>query len=881
MNEIEKDTSDKQQEYVINDPDDCITIVYTSGSSGFPKGAMISENVFRMTYPIRSVSSNVEHVKFCYRPLAWITERKSAIAAFLDGGCTGFSTGKITQLMKELTLVAPTSFSAPPTFWNNIYSEFNTTLSLTTTTDEETLLEYFSKLIPKRCRVLSIGGAMTSPLVVNFMRRCFQHCKVVEAYGTTECGRIAFNYKFLETVIDYRLEQVTEMGYTPHDKPFPRGELVIKTTQMFSGYVNNPEETKLALTEDGFFRTGDIVELRCNDDGTSNIHVIDRKKNFFKLAQGQFVSPEFLEGIYIQSLFIEQIYIYGDGLKNCVQAVVVPNKEHIENCFAKDIIEQICSNNPDRRLYDAIMTDLHTIAIKESLRKHEIPSKIIIDFEPFTTENGLLTVSMKPCRRKLAAYYADRLKDNNSIDNQLKIIVERALGKQMPFNEDDQFFLVTGGDSLTGLRLSHMIRNDLGVSIPLNVLYESNMTLQRLVNIIKDPLQMSCSSESIKSRLLHDSELELNITNKKQKNINYSPSMIFITGTTGFVGAFLLAEMLKVYPSTCKFACLVRCQPFINPFDRIRESMMFFQLWNENFREQIIALRGDLAKGHFGFDDVTYENLASKIDMIVHCGAIVNFVLPYSTQYSINVHGTLEVIRFAAHSAAYIPIAYISTLSVLPPGIRHETPIDHIHPDHLKNGYAQSKWVAEKLIAKASRFGLPIVIYRLGSIGPSTETGACNPHDVNTLFVSTIMKLRHCPLTMINMKLNQLPVNFAAQNIIHLNRIATDTCGNIYHIVNENGGISFEDVLQGIRNCDIPIDTISDNEWRAKLMSESKQNDLLDLIGELFLHNSFKPENTITVQKDSNEASQLNSLSLDNDYIRKWLIFILGSIISS
>ena len=176
------------------------------------------------------------------------------------------------------------------------------------------------------------------------------------------------------------------------------------------------------------------------------------------------------------------------------------------------------------------MNDLYAIAAKESLRKHEIPSKLIIDFRMFTPENGLLTLSMKLCRHKLAAYYADRLKDNKLIDDQLRSIIERVTGQQLSINEDDHFLMTMGGDSLTGLRLSHMIRNDLGVSIPLNFLFEPNMTLRRLANFVKDPSQTSYSSNSNLSRLLNDAELELNITVGKSRDVNVSPTMIFITG---------------------------------------------------------------------------------------------------------------------------------------------------------------------------------------------------------------------------------------------------------------------------------------------------------------------------------------------------------------
>ncbi|CAF4378989.1 unnamed protein product, partial [Adineta steineri] len=193
-------------------------------------------------------------------------------------------------------------------------------------------------------------------------------------------------------------------------------------------------------------------------------------------------------------------------------------------------------------------------------------------------------------------------------------------------------------------RLSHTIRNDLGVSIPFNLLFQPNMTLQRLADFIKNPSQIIDSSESIVPRLLKDAELELNITIEQCRNITNTPTMVFLTGATGYVGGFLLARMLKVYPTDCKFVCLVRCKPLMDPIDRIRQNMLFLQIWNEDFRKRIVALRGDLAENHFGLDNQAYEDLAKKTNIIFHCGAIVNFILPYNLLYNANVCGTREVI---------------------------------------------------------------------------------------------------------------------------------------------------------------------------------------------------------------------------------------------
>lgn len=410
MGDIERYGSTNQHSYVSTKLEDCLTILYTSGSSGFPKGAIISHDAFRGSFPQRCPSSSLDYIHFSYRPLAWAADRDAIIATFLHGGRIGFSTGNPSRLMEELALVRPTDFPAAPALWNKIYVEFNTSLALLTVDSspetkldqEQRLLQQFSALIPNRCKIITTGGALVCPTVLNFMKRCFTHCSVNESYGITECGSVAYNH-ILDSTIQYRLESVPHMDYTIDDKPHTRGELLTKTPQMFSGYINDPDETRAAITEDGFFRTGDIVELHTNQQGQLDIRVIDRKKNFFKLSQGQFVSPEFLQNIYIQSPFVEQIYIHGDLLADAVSAVIVPNQQYAQAHAHQHHLPPLDLNHPHPRLRDAILQDFRSLAHKESLRHHEIPSHIVIDFHPFTPENGLLTSSMKPCRHKPAA----------------------------------------------------------------------------------------------------------------------------------------------------------------------------------------------------------------------------------------------------------------------------------------------------------------------------------------------------------------------------------------------------------------------------------------------------------------------------------------------
>ena len=121
-----------------------------------------------------------------------------------------------------------------------------------------------------------------------------------------------------------KLVDVPEMGYLTTDSP-PRGEICVRTVAMVDGYYKNDAETMEKFV-DGYFRTGDIGVMESPD----RVRIIDRKKNIFKLAQGEFVSPERLENLYISaSPLIEQVYIYGNSLQTNIVAVVVPHPDSL------------------------------------------------------------------------------------------------------------------------------------------------------------------------------------------------------------------------------------------------------------------------------------------------------------------------------------------------------------------------------------------------------------------------------------------------------------------------------------------------------------------------------------------------------------------------
>ncbi|CAF3919649.1 unnamed protein product [Rotaria sp. Silwood2] len=297
MKDIEKDGSTNQYDCVKTQPADCFTILYTSGSSGFPKGTMVSENAFRAAFPQRFPlsSSAADYIYFSYRPLAWAADRDAIIITFLHGGRTGFFTGDPSRLMEEIAIVRPSDFAAAPSFWNKIYTEFKTSLALITAhcpseiiaDEEQRLLQQFSKLIPNRCKLITVGGAMVSPVLLNFMKRCFKHCSVIESYGITECGSVTYN-NLAEDTLQYRLESVPEMGYSLEDKPFPRGELLTKTAQIMTVESEHSkfecENVKGIYHIDSYQSVNRLILQIRNDvcsDMISPIHPIERSARHF------------------------------------------------------------------------------------------------------------------------------------------------------------------------------------------------------------------------------------------------------------------------------------------------------------------------------------------------------------------------------------------------------------------------------------------------------------------------------------------------------------------------------------------------------------------------------------------------------------------------
>jgi thioester reductase-like protein len=322
------------------------------------------------------------------------------------------------------------------------------------------------------------------------------------------------------------------------------------------------------------------------------------------------------------------------------------------------------------------------------------------------------------------------------------------------------------------------------------------------------------------------------------------PKSILLTGATGFLGSYLLNELLQ--KTQANIYCLVRCKNFQMGKERIQSSLNHYLLWQDKFSSRIIPVVGDLSKPLFNLSREQFAELSDRIDVIYHNGAWVNSFYPYSTLKPTNVLATEEVIRLASHSKTK-PVHFISTIGVFfSPDHFSDNPIkeriketDTPKSENLKGGYKQSKWVAEQLIVMAKARGLPACIYRPGRIMGDSKTGIINNlKDLLCLVLKSCVTIRKFPA--VETKIDIVPIDYVSQAIVHLSQ-QKQSLDRTFHLLNPQP-ISWRNLIDEIQTLGYDLEGTSYDKWLSDLKdyAKSKNDKELYSIARLFFGPSIK-----------------------------------------
>ena len=314
--------------------------------------------------------------------------------------------------------------------------------------------------------------------------------------------------------------------------------------------------------------------------------------------------------------------------------------------------------------------------------------------------------------------------------------VARVLEFASPDDVDTSLALQDLGlDSLTAVLMRNQLGDITGLALPAKIAFDhpnlkalSSYLLERVVETgltvseegedadVSDAptAAQSTATDEEPATLTNDGTLNADISFGNLDSIKAKPEAVFLTGGTGFVGAFILNRLLRKNVAT---HCLVRAGSPEHGAERLRDALATYDLWEDGFEDLIHPVCGDLGKTLFGLGREAFEQLADSVDSICHAGAIVDWLMPMGNYLDTNVGGTHEALQLAALGHGK-PVHFVSTYATLPKYLGY-----HVPEDYLDHGYLTTKYMAEKLVSAAQWRGAQAAIYRLPFIGACSETG--------------------------------------------------------------------------------------------------------------------------------------------------------------
>ncbi|MFZ0905403.1 MAG: carboxylic acid reductase, partial [Mycobacterium sp.] len=800
-------------------------LVYTSGSTGAPKGAMYPQsNVGKLW---RRSSSNwfgpsAASITLNFMPMSHGMGRVILYGTLGNGGTAYFAAkSDLSTLLEDLELVQPTELNFVPRIWETLFGEFQREVDrrLSDPTDPaaraavetEVLVEQRQYLLGGRCIFAMTGSAPTSPELKAWAESLLE-INLTDGYGSTEAGMVSFDGEVQSPpVIDYKLVDVPDLGYFSTDRPHPRGELLVKTENMFPGYYKRPEVTAGVFDADGYYRTGDVVA----EVAPGRLEYVDRRNNVLKLAQGEFVTVAKLEAVFGNCPLVRQIYVYGNSAQPYLLAVVVPTEEAL-------------ASNDIETLKPLIADSLQSVAKEAGLQSYEVPRDFIIETTPFTLEDGLLTGIGKLAWPKLKQHYGDRLEQvyaelaegqanelselrRSGADAPVLQTVSRAaaamLGTATTDLAPDAHFTDLGGDSLSALTFGNLLHEIFGIDVPVGVIVSPANDLQAIAYYIQGERQGTKrpSFASVHGRdatEVHASDLTLDKF-IDAPTLAAAPTLprpsaevrtVLLTGATGFLGRYLALEWLERMDLVDgKVIALVRAKTDEDARTRLDKTFgvgspegdpKLLEHYQQLAADHLEVIAGDKGEANLGLDQQTWQRLADTVDLIVDPAALVNHVLPYSELFRPNALGTAELIRIALTSKQK-PYTYVSTIGVgdqiEPAKFVEDADIRVISPtrkinDSYANGYGNSKWAGEVLLREAhDLFGLPVAVFRCDMIlADTTYAGQLNVPDIFTRMILSLVATGIAPGSFYELDadgnrqrahVDGLPVEFIAEAI--------------------------------------------------------------------------------------------------------------------
>ncbi|WP_420367752.1 thioester reductase domain-containing protein [Curtobacterium sp. L1-20] len=861
-------------------------LLYTSGSTGTPKGAMYTrsmvERLWHSLRPQRAAGAgpaghgdgaDADVVGYAYLPMSHLTGRAAVLATLGRGGTVALATSTdLSTLFDDLRTFAPTEFVFVPRVAEMLRQEGDRAEQqrlAARATDPAAI----RAAVQADLRVRAFGGRVSNAICASAplapqLRTYIEEClgtALHDLYGSTEAGNILLDGTIQQPpVTDHKLVDVPELGYRTTDQPYPRGELLVRSTAVITGYYQRPDVSAAVFDADGFYRTGDVMA----QTGPDTYEYLDRRNNVIKLSQGEFVAISALEATYGGTPEVHQVALHGDSRHAFLVAVVVP----------------ATPGSTERDILGA----LQRTARERGLAPYEVPRGVIVEPQPFTVENGLLSDARKLLRPRVEERYGDRfaalydtvdeqqtgalvtaLRHRPDAEPTVDTVVRAArefLGAEVaPDAAAAARFSDLGGDSLSALTFSGILEDVFDVDVPVGVITDPTNTLAAVAAHIErtasDDRPTVARVHGADPSTLRAGDLDLDrllggtpATVPRTAAFAGTPRTVLLTGANGYLGRFMAIDWLEqLAPAGGTLVCIVRGTDDADARHRLDTAFAADPAFADHFAElagSLEVLAGDVSEYHLGLDERRWQDLAGRVDLVAHAAALVNHVLPYTALFGPNVVGTAEVVRLAI-AAGSVPVTFVSSVAVAggarpsatteadpsaPAALEEHADIRSTIPtwavgDDYADGYGASKWASEVMLREAhDRHGVPVAVFRSDMILAHPRwRGQVNLPDVFTRLVWSVLTTGLAPESFVrrgpggerlSSHYDGLPADFTAAAI---NRIGSDVSDGhrTFNVVNpHDDGVSLDTVVDWLIEDGHHIERVADHsEWVDRFRS--------------------------------------------------------------
>ena len=776
--------------------DNLVFVSYSSGTTGKPKG---------IANPHRAA----------VRSYLW----RCGISDYGPGDRVGCNVFFIWEMFRPLlrggtTCVIPDDVIYDPEALVQFLEEYRITEVLMTPSLLGTVLNAGGPEVGDRLadlRVLWLNGEVVTRTLARRVLSTLPDTRVLNVFSASETHEVAAGD--LRDLIENTSATYCPVGH-PMDpdrlyildedaQPVPdgaAGELYVGGDCLARGYVNRPELTAQRFVDDPFspeegarmYRTGDKARLLPGGD----LEVLGRV-DFMVKVRGYSIELGAVEAAIERHLAVRSCVVVAEGEegedKRLVAYLVPSDPAEGEGRYADWSIDPKTGRSPEIRR-----------RLQESLPHYAIPA-VFVELEALPLQDTTGKVDRRqlpqpPARVDSSPDMAERTEalSADASRQEKEALLVRLWEDVLRLEEgdvrrNDDFFDV-GGHSLAAAQLLSSVDGAFGVRLSMRAFLE-HPTVEGMCEEIEARQRREEDGRDVVDRgqpaldLRSEAVLEPGIRPEQSEPGGavtlQDAGRVFLTGASGFLGAFLVDALLSRTRAT--IYCLVRPRKGKehDPMDPIRANLQRYGLWRSEHARRVVPVVGDLGELLLGVPEGDFDALARELDVVIHNGAVVNMVYPYGALEPVNVSGTREVLRLACRHKTK-PVHHVSTNGIFAPGTpvcREDVDLDAL-AEAREDGYGQSKWVAEKLVWQAAERGLPVTVHRPGNISGHSVSGASNPRDFQGALIAESLRLGAAP-EVDGWCMEMTPVDFVSHAICHLAG-DPEARGQVFHLADPN-----------------------------------------------------------------------------------------------